>query len=180
MVPASSLTAAADKISPLAQKASPFTPATAVDVVVATADGTTTICPSPDPATHHRPPPARPPTCQRRGGTPAVATLSSHTATASAPPSPLPRSRNPPRAAVAPPSCASVPSLRPELRACAIPELSLPAPELRHPSSVGCPPAASLPAPSCAAAPQSCVVPELRLPAPELLFGDVAYQFHML
>jgi hypothetical protein len=54
MAPASSLTPAADEISSLAQKASPFTPTTAVDAVVATAGGTTTICPSPDPATHHR------------------------------------------------------------------------------------------------------------------------------
>jgi hypothetical protein len=54
MVPASSLTAAADEISPLAQKAPPFTPTTTVDAVVATAGGTTTICPSPDPATYHR------------------------------------------------------------------------------------------------------------------------------
>jgi hypothetical protein len=54
MVPASSLTVVADEISPLAQKASPFTPTTAVDAVVATAGGTITICPSPDLATHHR------------------------------------------------------------------------------------------------------------------------------
>jgi hypothetical protein len=54
MVPASFLTAAANEISPLAQKALPFIPTTAVDAVVATAGGTTTICPSPDPATHHR------------------------------------------------------------------------------------------------------------------------------
>src|SRR5699024_861739 len=54
MVPASSLTVAADEISPLAQKAPPFTPTTAVNAVVATAGGTTTICPSPDPATYHR------------------------------------------------------------------------------------------------------------------------------
>jgi hypothetical protein len=53
-VPALSLTTAADEISPLAQKAPPFTPTTAVDTVVATAGGTTTICPSPDPAPYHR------------------------------------------------------------------------------------------------------------------------------
>jgi hypothetical protein len=46
MVPTSSLTAAADEISPLAQKEPPFTPTTTVDAVVATAGGTTTICPA--------------------------------------------------------------------------------------------------------------------------------------
>jgi hypothetical protein len=54
MEPAMSLMAAVDGISPLAQKAAPFTPTTAVDAVVATAGGTTTNCPSPDPATDHR------------------------------------------------------------------------------------------------------------------------------
>jgi hypothetical protein len=53
-VPASYLMAAADEISPLAQKAPPFTPTTAVDTVVVTVGRTTTICPSPDPATYHR------------------------------------------------------------------------------------------------------------------------------
>jgi hypothetical protein len=53
MEPATSLAAAADGISPLAQKVAhgsreaPFTPTTAVDAVVATAGGTTTNCPSP-------------------------------------------------------------------------------------------------------------------------------------
>jgi hypothetical protein len=60
MEPAMSLAAAADTISPLAQKAAhgsyaaPFAPTTAVGDVVATEGGTTTNCPSPDPATYHR------------------------------------------------------------------------------------------------------------------------------
>jgi hypothetical protein len=54
MEPATSLTAAADRISSLAQKVAPFTPTTTVDAVVATAGGTTTNCPSPDPTTYHR------------------------------------------------------------------------------------------------------------------------------
>jgi hypothetical protein len=55
-----SLAAAADGISPLAQKAAhgsraaPFAPATAVGKAVAVEGGTTTNCPSPDPATYHR------------------------------------------------------------------------------------------------------------------------------
>jgi hypothetical protein len=53
-VPASSLTAVAAEISPPALKVPPFTPSTVVDVVVATAGGTTTSCPSPDPATYHQ------------------------------------------------------------------------------------------------------------------------------
>jgi hypothetical protein len=60
MEPATSLAAAANIISPLAQKAAdgsravPFTPTTAVGAVVATEGRTTTNCPSPDPATYHR------------------------------------------------------------------------------------------------------------------------------
>jgi hypothetical protein len=60
MEPATSLAAAAVRISPLAQKAAhgscaaPFAPTTAVDVVVATEGGTTTNCLSPNPATYHR------------------------------------------------------------------------------------------------------------------------------
>jgi hypothetical protein len=55
-----SLAATVDRISPLAQKAAhgsraaPFAPTTAVGAVVATEGGTTTNCPSPDPATYHR------------------------------------------------------------------------------------------------------------------------------
>jgi hypothetical protein len=51
-----SLAAAADRISPLAQKVAhgsrtaPFAPATTVGEVVATGGGTTASCPSPDPA----------------------------------------------------------------------------------------------------------------------------------
>jgi hypothetical protein len=51
-----SLAAAADRISPLAQKvahrsrAAHFAPTTAVGEVVATGGGTTTSCPSPEPA----------------------------------------------------------------------------------------------------------------------------------
>jgi hypothetical protein len=51
---ATSLMAVADGISPLAQNAAPFTPTTTVDAAVATAGGTTTNSPSPDPATYHR------------------------------------------------------------------------------------------------------------------------------
>jgi hypothetical protein len=60
MEPTTSLAAAADGITPLAHKvlhgsrAAPFTPTTVVDVVVATEGGTTTNCPSPDPALYHR------------------------------------------------------------------------------------------------------------------------------
>jgi hypothetical protein len=60
MEPATSLAAAADRISPLAQKATygscatPFAPTTAVGSVVAAEGGTTTNCPSPDPTTYHR------------------------------------------------------------------------------------------------------------------------------
>jgi hypothetical protein len=46
--------AVAAEISPPALKALPFTPNTAIDAVVATAGGTTTSCPSPDPATYHQ------------------------------------------------------------------------------------------------------------------------------
>jgi hypothetical protein len=46
--------AEAAEISPPALKAPPFTPNAAVDAVVATAGGTTTSCPSPDPATYHQ------------------------------------------------------------------------------------------------------------------------------
>jgi hypothetical protein len=59
MVPATSLAAAAVKISPLAQKAAhgsyavPFALTTADGEVVATKGGTTTICPSPGPAIYH-------------------------------------------------------------------------------------------------------------------------------
>jgi hypothetical protein len=53
-VPASSLMAVTAEISPPALRALPFTPGTAVDTVVATAGGTTTSCPSPDPATYHQ------------------------------------------------------------------------------------------------------------------------------
>jgi hypothetical protein len=52
-VPALSLTAATAEISPPALRALPFTPGTAADTMVATAGGTTTSCPSPDPATYH-------------------------------------------------------------------------------------------------------------------------------
>jgi hypothetical protein len=51
-----SLEAAADRISPLAQKvahgshAAPFTPTTVVGEVVATGGETTVSCPSPEPA----------------------------------------------------------------------------------------------------------------------------------
>jgi hypothetical protein len=48
------MTAVTAEISPPALKALPFTPSTTVDVVVATAGGTTTSCPSPDPATYHQ------------------------------------------------------------------------------------------------------------------------------
>jgi hypothetical protein len=44
MVPASPLTAAADEISPLAQKVPPFAPTTAVDTVVATTGGMLALC----------------------------------------------------------------------------------------------------------------------------------------
>jgi hypothetical protein len=60
MEPTTSLAAAADRISPLTQKAAhgsraaPFAPTTAVGDVVATGGGTTTNCPSPDPAPCHR------------------------------------------------------------------------------------------------------------------------------
>jgi hypothetical protein len=60
MEPATSFAAAADRISLLAQKAAhgsraaPFAPITAVGDVVATRGGTTTNCPSPDPAPCHR------------------------------------------------------------------------------------------------------------------------------
>jgi hypothetical protein len=54
------LAAAADRISPLAQKAAHgscaalFAPTTAVGDMVAAEGGTATNYPSPDPATHHR------------------------------------------------------------------------------------------------------------------------------
>jgi hypothetical protein len=60
MVPATSLAAAAVRISPLAQKAAhgsgaaPFARTTAAGEVVATKGGTTIPCPSPDPTTYHR------------------------------------------------------------------------------------------------------------------------------
>jgi hypothetical protein len=53
-VPASSLMAVTAEISPPALKALPFTPSTAAVTVVTTAGGTTTSCPSPDPATYHQ------------------------------------------------------------------------------------------------------------------------------
>jgi hypothetical protein len=53
-VPTSSLTTATAEISPPVLRALPFTPGTATDTVVATAGGTTTSCPSPDPATYHQ------------------------------------------------------------------------------------------------------------------------------
>jgi hypothetical protein len=60
MEPATSLAAAANRISPLAQKAThgscaaPFVWTTAVGDVVAAEGGTTTNCPSSDPTTYHR------------------------------------------------------------------------------------------------------------------------------
>jgi hypothetical protein len=53
-VPASSLTAVSAKISPPALRALPFAPGTTADTVVAIAGGTTTSCPSPDPATYQQ------------------------------------------------------------------------------------------------------------------------------